>query len=182
MVTGVPLWDSSAFWVDGVLLVSRYLLAIPLSRYPPPHLQTVMHPPAHPRAGLSMTPSHAQSPDSSRTAVLLEKEINSLSLSLSPSLALSPSPWPGQQFLRDLRGIQTEEPSDHIIIITYQDKQLATSLFLTPFFFPESLLPHFHSLLASSTPPSRSYPTPLPDEWIVIMTGISSALCTSLLY
>lgn len=171
MVTGVPLWDSCFLsgWCFACFQVSS---CHPTQQMPPPHthLQTVMHPPAHPRPGLSMTPSHLHRLLTHPALLSCWKKKStppplcvSLPLSTFPSLSLplSPSPWPGQQFLCDLRGMQTEEPSDHIIIITYQDKQLATSLFLTPSFFPESLLPHFHSLLASSPPPSRSYPTPL---------------------
>lgn len=99
--------------------------------------------------------------------------------------------WPSLK-QRDTR----QKREDQIIIITYRDKQIATSLFLTQSFFPTPSLPTFTpSVLphpASSISPSSHLSLRLPPlappsllapiEWIVIMSGVSSALCTSLLY
>ena len=85
---------------------------------------------------------------------------------------------------------RSKERQDQIIIITYRDKQLETSLFLTPSFFPPySLSLPLRSLTLPPTSPLLSSFLLLPSisllapiEWIVIMSGISSALCTPLLY
>lgn len=76
------------------------------------------------------------------------------------------SPWPVRQFSRGLshhsnRKTQPEEQEEQIIIITYKDKQLVTSLFLTPsFFLTPSLLTFTPSVLPH--PASSSHLSPPP--------------------